>query len=319
MKIQEALEEKDLEKLEEASDRMLQYIVDFDRLMGANEHFLLGKWLAGARAWGADAEEKALLEWGAKRQITDWGGKIGSYAIKEWSGYFTDRMLPAWEFYLEQMQEAVQTGQEFDQATVTQACEEILDAWPDRHSYLPITPRGDAIALSRQLLDRYGDDMASYSQSSGYRDIEKNQSVPGLAAGKPVTGTNTEPGFDPEFAVDGKLSGKYWGARGPASLTVDLLEPQKVAAFHVFPYRGDGRYYQYTIEISVDGENWMQVVDRSTNEEPSSHLGHFHEFTAGYSFRYARLNMLGNSANPSVHVIEFKILSPEDMEQLSKE
>ncbi len=315
--IQEALDRKDADGVKKAGAKLIGFIRDMDRVMATNENLLLGKWLAGARSWGSTDKEKALLEWGAKRQITDWGGKIGSYAIKEWSGTIGDRMVPAWEKYLQGMEDCLRAGKPFDKVAESKKCQEFLAKWADRSSKLPTRPTGDAVKVSREVWAKYQPDMAAFAKSSGLADLWKGESVPGLAMNKPVTATGSEAGSKPELAVDGKLRGGYWAAKGPATLTVDLLEPREVAAFWVYPYRGDDRFYQYTIEVSADGANWMQVVDMSQNREVSSIKGHFHRFTAGYKFRYARLTMLRNSTNPSVHVIEFKVLSPEELEKLS--
>lgn len=316
-RVKEDFENRNIDKFQGSSKRLLQYIRDFDRLLGTNEHFLLGEWISGARELGSTESESDLMEWGAKRQITDWGGKIGQYAIKEWSGIFKERTLPCWSFFMDRMSDAMKSGNDFDADEVRQECQEFLDKWPHMRSHIHPEPIGDPYEISRELFEKYEGDMEDYSESSGYRYMMKSMEVKGMAVGKPVTDTGRETGFLPEYAVDGELSGNYWGAVAPASITVDLLEPREVAAFHVYPWRGDGRHYQYTIEISVDGENWMQVVDMSNNTEPSSMKGHFHNYNAGYRFRYARLNMLRNSANPSVHVMEFKIYSPEDIEKLS--
>lgn len=317
--IQKALDEKNPEALRAAGARLLEYIRDYDRLMGTNEELLLGTWVEGARSWGTTDEEKTLLEWGAKRQITDWGGHIGTYSIKEWSGTIADRMIPAWEMYLEAMQESLRDGTPFNAAAETRKCQELLAAWPNRSTRYPTKPVGDAVAVSRELWKKYQPDVATLPKMSGMEDLLMSERIPGLAKGKKVVATGQESGSDPGFAVDGKLRGKYWGAVGPASITVDLLEPRDAAAFHVYPYRDGARYYQYTIEVSVDGENWSRVVDMSENREPSSIRGHLHPLTGGYPFRYARLNMLKNSANPSVHVIEFKILSADDLKKTSAE
>lgn len=315
--MQKALDAKDAEGVRKAGRRMTEFMADYDRLMGTSEHLLLGRWLAGARSWGSTPEDKALLEWGAKRQITEWGGKIGGYAVKEWSGLMTDRMIPAWDRYIDAMEESIRAGREFDKAQETTNSREFLAKWALRSSDLPTTPAGDPVAVSRELWRKYKADMDDYTENSGMKDLWAAERVPGLAMGKPVTATGQEADAVPKFAVDGKLQGRHWGALAPASLTVDLLEPREVAAFIVYPYRGDDRYYQYTIEVSADGENWMPVVDMTGNRELASAKGHFTPFTAGYTFRYARLNMLKNSVNSSVHVVEFKILSPEDMEKLS--
>ena len=316
--VKKAVEAKDPDALHKAAEDLLEFMRDSDRLLASNEHLLLGTWLAEARAWGTTPEDKALLEWGAKRQITDWGGKIGSYAIKEWAGMLTDRALPVWADYLEKMETALREGKPIDAKALAKENALALAAWADRSSTLPVTAAGDPVAISRELWAKYKPAFANYMKVSGMEEIFKAEQVPGLAVGKPVTVTNQEEGANPDFAVDGKLRGKHWGAVAPASITIDLEKPTKVAAFQVYPFAGDARSYQYTIEVSADGKKWKQVVDMSANEKLSSRMGDNHPVKAGERVRYARLNMLHNTANASVHVVEFKILSPEDVEALKK-
>lgn len=318
MQIKKAMDAWDMEALKAANQAMLQYIQDVDRLTGTNEHLMVGKWLDDARSWGSTPEEKMLMEWGAKRQITDWGGQIGRYAVKEWSGIIGDRQLPAWRHYLSEIEKDIGAGYKFNKKYATDTSQNILNSWPDRHSYLPVKPTEDPVAVAQEMFDKYYPVIKGHANSSGYAKVMRNEEVLGLAYKKPVEATGNENKRVPAYAVDGNLRDEYWSAIYPASLTVDLQKPEEVGAFHVFPYRGDGRYYQYTIDISVDGENWMPVVDMGTNTEPSSIDGHYHPFTAGYKFRYARLNVLKNSANPSIHIIEFKVLSPKDVEELMK-
>lgn len=61
---------------------------DMDRLLGTRKEFLLGRWLEEARRWGDTDEERARMEWNARRVITMWGAttRLDNYARKEWSG-----------------------------------------------------------------------------------------------------------------------------------------------------------------------------------------------------------------------------------------
>ena len=316
--IKKALDAKDADALRKAGDDLLEFMRDSDRLLASNEHLLLGRWLADARSWGTTPEDKALLEWGAKRQITDWGGKIGSYAIKEWAGMLTDRALPVWTEYLQKMEMALREGKPVDMKQLNKDYALSIATWADRSSTLPVTAIGDPVEISRELWEKYQPAFADYTKTSGLEDIFKAEDVPGLAVGKPVTVTGQEEGANPDFAMDGKLRGKQWGAVAPASITVDLEKPVKVAAFQVYTFAQDKRSYQYTIEVSADNKSWEKVVDMSGNEKLATRMGHNHPYKGTEPVRYARLNMLHNSANGSVHVVEFKILSPENVEVLSK-
>jgi hexosaminidase len=127
-----------------------------------------------------------------------------------------------------------------------------------------------------------------------------------LTTGKPVTCSGPNQGEDrAENAVDGSVKlEKFWGATpAPQWLQIDLEAVQKIDRIHLFPYWDGARYYQYTVELSTDGKAWTRVVDASANTQPASWDGAQHRFkpTAG---RYLRVNMLKNSDNPAVHLVE---------------
>lgn len=52
---------------------MAQLLAALERLLASDPHFLLGRWIHDARQWGANAEEKNLMEYNARNQITLWG------------------------------------------------------------------------------------------------------------------------------------------------------------------------------------------------------------------------------------------------------
>lgn len=130
-----------------------------------------------------------------------------------------------------------------------------------------------------------------------------------LTTGKPVTisGSISET-EKPEYAVDGIADiGKYWGTiPAPQWLQVDLQKEVSLDRVHIWPYWDGERHYTYSIEVSVDGKNWTKVVDASTNTETETERGRLHKFNATKA-RYVKVNMLGNSSNPAVHIVELKV------------
>ncbi|MCY2925888.1 MAG: discoidin domain-containing protein, partial [Planctomycetota bacterium] len=99
----------------------------------------------------------------------------------------------------------------------------------------------------------------------------------------------------PEFANDGWVDlQKFWGTiPAPKSWTVDLQKAYTLDRIRVFPYWDEKRYYQYTVDVSTDGEKWTQVVDDSKNTTPEVEQGREHKFTTGATpARYVRVNML---------------------------
>ncbi|MGN6297874.1 MAG: family 43 glycosylhydrolase [Ginsengibacter sp.] len=96
-----------------------------------------------------------------------------------------------------------------------------------------------------------------------------------LSYKKPVTASSHLENYNPELAVDENVK-TYWVAEKNDDsqwLQIDLLQPAKVFAvqvnyndYHSNLYgRIDEMYHRYTIEGSVDGNNWINLVDRSDN------------------------------------------------------
>lgn len=63
------------------------------------------------------------------------------------------------------------------------------------------------------------------------------------------------------------------------------------------------RYLQLHL---TDGQAWKLVGDRRTNTDPSTPQGDTFAFGAGPA-RYVRVNLLRNSANPAVHLVELMV------------
>ena len=315
-RIANAYYNKDIEALQKALDDLYAYAADWDKLMGANEYFLLGKWLDDARKWGSTPDEEQHMEWCAKRQITDWGGLIGTYSVKEWAGV-TTKSLPEWQLYVEELIKAIQDNRNIDMADYEAKRLKLYEEWLNRKDLLPSEPQGDAVQISAEMLEKCGKLLEAYKKDSNYDNVLLQNTIYGMALNKAVTATATENGHPATMAVDGDLNlGSSWWAKAPASLTVDLGTPTVISGILLTTYWGNNRYYQYTIEVSEDGINWNMIIDESENirvSEPSGRLYPLEDTVC----RYVRLNMLKNSVNPSVHVVELKVLSSADMDTLT--
>ncbi len=133
---------------------------------------------------------------------------------------------------------------------------------------------------------------------------------PNLATGKPVTvgpAPDRKDGWFAKIAVDGLSddAGGHWASDGPAPqwLQVDLEKARPIDFINLITYWDGGRSYQWTAEISVDGQAWKKVLDFSDNKTPATAKGYSGKFPKTEA-RYVRINMLKNSANPSVHIVE---------------
>ncbi|MGB9876554.1 MAG: discoidin domain-containing protein [bacterium] len=126
-----------------------------------------------------------------------------------------------------------------------------------------------------------------------------------LALGKKAIASSYEPNSFPQNAVDGDDS-TYWGASPyPQWLMIDLGKVEKISRILLKTYRDGERYYHYEIEVSKDGEKWEKVGEKKNNKVATSE-GELYDFPSRYA-RFIRVNMLYNSANIGVHIVELKV------------
>lgn len=134
-------------------------------------------------------------------------------------------------------------------------------------------------------------------------DFEDN-----LTIGQTTTASSFNKENEPKYAVDGFVDrDHFWDASpAPQWWMVELKEPKKISKLELFTYWDGGRYYQYTIEASLDGKNWTRVVDASDNKKMATKNGYIHTI-APMVAKWFRVNMIKNSANAGVHISEFRV------------
>ena len=325
-RVGDAFHRQNIAEYKTLSDGFLDYIDEVDALLGTRQEFLLGKWVNDARDKGASPAESALYEWGAKNIITLWGpkghpgcGGLQGYAMKEWSGVLSDYCKPLWQMFFDEKLAELEGS--MPDAGFAQRIMDTEEAWPSNGANYPSEPQGDPVGTALVMWDKYGGDiMEGTLKAKEVADRPVETTPPGMAVGKPVFATGElNPAQPPENAVDGltELDKAWWGKPFPQSLTIDLERTETIYGFHVIPYWEGGRYYKYTVETSRDGKKWTEVVDMRSNTEIASPNGHKHIFKVKYpdgiKARYARINVLYNSANEGVHIVEFKIFRGEDI------
>jgi len=134
-----------------------------------------------------------------------------------------------------------------------------------------------------------------------------------LTTGKPVTTSRGAQETDrPDFVCDGFVDGMgFWaGPPCPGWLQVDLEQVCSVNKIQVVPYWDGDRYYQYYVEVSVDGKSWKKVIDQTTNTKAPQEKGLTDTFEAT-PVRYIRVTVTHNSSNPGVHLVELRAWGPD--------
>lgn len=87
------------------SKQFLNLMDDVNELLGTRKEFLLGKWIADARAIGKTSEEKDLYEKNARSLITIWGPyNVNAiqydYSARQWNGMLNTFYKARWEKFV---------------------------------------------------------------------------------------------------------------------------------------------------------------------------------------------------------------------------
>ncbi|EQC40223.1 hypothetical protein SDRG_02871 [Saprolegnia diclina VS20] len=148
-----------LAELDAVMRRMQDAMEMLERILNTNRHFMLGPWLADARALGG-ADDAAYFEYEAKNQVTRWGDANGNalsdYASKDWGGLVSSYYLPRWRIWWRHVRSAYVARSAVDHAAVHAALEAFELAWQLERLELPVEPVEDsvsvALAIAKTLL-----------------------------------------------------------------------------------------------------------------------------------------------------------------------
>lgn len=147
-----AFEAGDRKAFAAAAERFLHLLGLQDRLLGTRAEFMVGRWIAAARALGRTEADRALLEWNARVQITTWGDRTASesglhdYAHKEWSGLLRDLYAERWRLWFEAMKRRMAGEQVPDIDFYT-----VEERWAKAGNPYPAEPSGDCIDTAREV------------------------------------------------------------------------------------------------------------------------------------------------------------------------
>jgi alpha-N-acetylglucosaminidase len=294
---------KDVPAFRKAAKTIVDMITDMDRLLATRGEFLLGRWLEAAKAWGKSDADRRLLEFNARAQITLWGAHdamLRDYARKEWSGILRDYYAQRWQQFLTEAADHLEKGTAFDEPEFQKRLRLWEEKWDNQTNTYETTPRGDSVAVSAEILNKYEPVFAK-----AYTPVQN------LALDKTATASAHHAGHTPEMALTGVADRcAFWSAgKGDQWWQVDLGAATDVDTVHVFPMWDNKRSYQYTVQTSTDGQSWQTVADASANTTPAGPKGDIHKFPT-HKTRYVRINMTHNSANESKHLLDVRVYGP---------
>ncbi|HEX7323867.1 MAG TPA: alpha-N-acetylglucosaminidase C-terminal domain-containing protein [Rhodanobacteraceae bacterium] len=158
--IRAAYAAKDAAHLNQLTQTWLDDMRLLNRLLASNRHFLLGTWLAPARAAGVgNAQELARLEYDQRSLITVWGprraadqGRLHDYANRQLAGLVSGYYLPRWQRFFASIEQSLATGK--PPAPIDWYA--LGHAWATSNAPASTTPRGDGWPLAREALTTCG-------------------------------------------------------------------------------------------------------------------------------------------------------------------
>ncbi|WPO70449.1 alpha-N-acetylglucosaminidase [Streptomyces sp. KN37] len=115
-RVKEAYDAGDAARFDRLTRVWLELMDLLDRLVATDSRHLLGRWVADARAWGADERERDRLAYDQLSLLTVWGPRSGAdaglrdYANREWAGLVGGLYRLRWERYFEELRDALATG-----------------------------------------------------------------------------------------------------------------------------------------------------------------------------------------------------------------
>ncbi|KAK9837149.1 hypothetical protein WJX81_006355 [Elliptochloris bilobata] len=156
----------DLGGVSAAGGRLLELLDDMEELLASNRGFLLGPWVAAARALASSEEEAAQNEWNLRTQITVWGtsdeggSSIEDYANKQWSGLMGSFYGERWALFVARLEVNLRSGAAYDPQAWRLECLNFTLGWTRGTQRFPLDPRGDSVAVSQRLFAKYKDEPA---------------------------------------------------------------------------------------------------------------------------------------------------------------
>lgn len=144
----------DRDEYSRRADSFMSLLLMQDSLLSSRGEFMLGPWIASARACGSTLQEKDLYEYNARVQITTWGlrtaadrGGLHDYAHREWSGLlgsFYARRWKAWfDHRLSTWDDTSATAPDFYL---------IEEPWTLERDTYPSIPQADAVEMATRAM-----------------------------------------------------------------------------------------------------------------------------------------------------------------------
>lgn len=147
-KINAAFDTRNKVEFDRLSGQWLHLMKELDAVLGTNQQFMLGPWLARAKAYTHTPDEWAKVNYDARSLITIWGRPdVADYARREWQGLVGDYYYSRWKLYFDSLDHALSTGEKAESIDWYAFGEK----WAHEQNMYPTEPSGDIHALAEQV------------------------------------------------------------------------------------------------------------------------------------------------------------------------
>ena len=152
-----AYQAKSIAAVEQAANNLLYLVGDMGQVLFTNEYFLLGRWLNAAKRMANTPNEKKILEFNARNQLTMWGPRenIEDYANKMWSGLVGDYYNIRWKTFVNYLLDSLDQGKPFNQTGYDKEILRLETIWNSQQNEYPEHPDGDTLKTVMAIHEKY--------------------------------------------------------------------------------------------------------------------------------------------------------------------
>eukprot|EP00054_Salpingoeca_dolichothecata_P021142 m.134725 g.134725 ORF g.134725 m.134725 type:complete len:843 (-) comp23882_c0_seq1:267-2795(-) len=164
--LQQAYNKSSLSDASAAGQAIIEAIADLDSLLNTQEGFSMGKWIEDAKSLSNRDEEKVLLEWNARSQVTLWEPYpknsppssppgLTNYATKTWGGLSGSYHKEIYTIFVKHVTDAISNKKPFDNDAFIAEFLDFAVGWENTQGGLPVSPVGDSATVAAALLQKY--------------------------------------------------------------------------------------------------------------------------------------------------------------------
>ena len=157
-----AMEQCDRSRMSALETKMMAIHTDLEELLSSRTDFLMGKWIADARAFGVSDAEKLYYEQNARCLLTTWGerdAELNDYANRMWAGLMAGYYGKRWQMFFDAVNDAFDAGEKFDEVQ-QKALHNRLTAfeeswWRNCLGDYNSTPKGNPLEVAKRVYLKY--------------------------------------------------------------------------------------------------------------------------------------------------------------------